>query len=254
VKKRLTIALASLALAASVSASAADPYGRNKTAGPAKSPEEIFGAARAFGLNPFTEPVRRGPYYVLRAFDRRGLEVRVVADAQFGDIISVSPVYAPRYDAGPRIIHVPQPGEYYDERADLPRRESGGIPRHQRGGYVTGEETIEPAPPPPARSREIERPQRRSEKPLPPPPKQRRTVLTEPPPPDPNRALSPIYPTPDFGAKLKSKSEAETESEIETKREADAGSEPAAETVTGAIPEDGEKFVPPDATDAPYRY
>ena len=46
---------------------------------------------RAHGLAPISEPVRRGPYYVLHANDPRGIEVRVVVDAQFGDILSVAP-------------------------------------------------------------------------------------------------------------------------------------------------------------------
>jgi hypothetical protein len=59
---------------------------------------------------PTTQALRRGPYYVLHAVNARGLEVRVVTDAQLGDIISISPLVLPRYDSGPRIIHVPQPG------------------------------------------------------------------------------------------------------------------------------------------------
>ena len=76
---------------------------------------DIVTAMRAMGLNPIGEPVRRGSYYVMHAYDPRGVEVRVVADAQFGDILSVVPAralntaYAPRYERGPRIIHVPQP-------------------------------------------------------------------------------------------------------------------------------------------------
>ena len=71
---------------------------------------------RALGLRPTTQALRRGPYYVLYAIDRRGLEMRVVADAQLGDIVSVAPMLAPRFNGGPRIIHVPQPGER-DDRA-----------------------------------------------------------------------------------------------------------------------------------------
>lgn len=51
---------------------------------------------------------------MLHALDTRGVELHVVADAYFGDILSVWPVRpdstAPDYVRVPRIIHVPQPG------------------------------------------------------------------------------------------------------------------------------------------------
>lgn len=56
-------------------------------------------------------PTRAPSADLLNAVDPRGTELRVVADAALGDIVSVTPIFAPRFDAGPRIIHVPQPGE-----------------------------------------------------------------------------------------------------------------------------------------------
>ena len=85
------------------------------TAADALPAYEIVTTVRAMGLNPISDPVRRGPYYVLHAYDPSGIEVRVVADAQFGDILYIAPAralntaYAPRYQRGPRIIHIPQP-------------------------------------------------------------------------------------------------------------------------------------------------
>jgi hypothetical protein len=73
--------------------------------------QDVLNSIRALGLRPFTQARRRGPYYVLHAYDPRGLEVRVVADAQFGDVVEIAPVLAPRYDSGPRIIHMPHPRE-----------------------------------------------------------------------------------------------------------------------------------------------
>ena len=110
-KKMLTIGLAATMLAATVSFATAGTYGR----GPASAAEmlpayEILTTVRALGYDPTTPAFRRGPYYVLHAYDRYGVKVRVVTDAQLGDIVSIRPVFAPRYDAGPRIIHV-QPGE-----------------------------------------------------------------------------------------------------------------------------------------------
>jgi len=72
-------------------------------------PYEINTIVRSMGLDPLTHPQRRGPYYVLDAVDPRGFEVRVVADARIGAVISVTPAAPARYNANPRIIHVPPP-------------------------------------------------------------------------------------------------------------------------------------------------
>jgi hypothetical protein len=72
---------------------------------------EIIASVRALGYVPITPAFRRGPFYVLHASDAYGTKLRVVADAQLGDIISIRQVFIPRYDAGPRIIHVPQRDE-----------------------------------------------------------------------------------------------------------------------------------------------
>jgi hypothetical protein len=116
-KKRLTIALAATLLAATTSFVAAGSN-RHQVAGvsdilsshQATLPaHEMFATVRALGFAPTTEAFRRGPYYVLHARDRYGFQVQVVADAQLGDIVSIAQIYVPQYDAGPRIIHVPQP-------------------------------------------------------------------------------------------------------------------------------------------------
>lgn len=75
-------------------------------------PQEIIAAVRETGLNPRSRPIRQGRYYVLHALDPRNIEMRVVVDPHFGDVLSVTParaaVYsAPRYDSGPRIINIP---------------------------------------------------------------------------------------------------------------------------------------------------
>jgi hypothetical protein len=178
-KKRLTIAIAATALAATItSLTAAGLYHRERAAAAdALSANEILNSVRALGLRPTTQALRRGPYYVLHAADARGAEVRVVADAQLGDIVSVTPLVAPSYDSGPRIIHVPQPGErddrtttYDDDRA-----------------AVTDDKNEPPSPPLPRA--------RTEPKSLGPP----RNLLSAPPPPA--GGLSPIYPTPKLRAK-----------------------------------------------------
>jgi len=99
------------------------------------------------GLDPISQPARRGTYYILHAYDPSGIEVRVVADAQFGDVLSVVPArtlnnfYAPHYQRGPRIIHVPQAGandsrdesslsDDDDETAAVPAQRDTAPPRH----------------------------------------------------------------------------------------------------------------------------
>ncbi len=58
----------------------------------AMPPYEVFTMLRSAGLDPVGAPARRGPNYVLRAFDRSDREVRVVVDARSGDILSVRPI------------------------------------------------------------------------------------------------------------------------------------------------------------------
>ncbi|MGC1466242.1 MAG: hypothetical protein WA792_10970 [Pseudolabrys sp.] len=89
-------------------------FGEQTVHADALPPNEIVTTVRGMGLSPTSQPQRRGQYYVLHATDPTGNEMRVVADAQFGDVLSVVPanaltgVYTPHYDNGPRIIHVPQ--------------------------------------------------------------------------------------------------------------------------------------------------
>lgn len=121
VQRKLTMGLlAGLALVAALSQ--ADANGRRQYAEPSAASgvvprDEILTTLRNIGLDPIGRPVLRGPYYVLHAYDPSGTEMRVVADAQFGDVLSVDPtdiwsgwydLYAPRYSRAPRIIHVPQ--------------------------------------------------------------------------------------------------------------------------------------------------
>jgi len=85
-------------------------------------PDDILSTVRFMGFYPTTEAVLRGPYYVLHANDPRGIEMRIVADAQFGDILSIEPalvldqVYPLFYYRGPLIIHVPPDNGRNQER------------------------------------------------------------------------------------------------------------------------------------------
>ena len=158
--------------------------------------DEILVTASQMGLVPAGKPLRRGPYYVFHAYDRRGLEVRVVADAQLGDILSVVPagpvaLVSPK-DRPPRIIHVPQPGE-----------SNASVPDRDKPEADSDADEDDAAPPP---RRVLPKPQSRQETPAPrrdlskePSAADRRTMLNAP-PPSPN-SLTPIYPTPRFTEK-----------------------------------------------------
>ena len=146
--KTVTIVLAVAALAASLPLVVAGSFNNEPvTAAGALPAYEIVTTVRAMGLNPISDAVRRGPYYVLHAYDPAGVEVRVVADAQFGDILSVTPAralegaYAPNYQRGPRIIHVPRGGE--------PRASTGD--RREIAPPEDDDVQITPPPPPPRR-------------------------------------------------------------------------------------------------------
>jgi hypothetical protein len=158
VKRGLTIGLAIAALGIAAPLAVSSPR-EPVTAAEALPAYEVLTTVREMGLHPTTQAVRRGPYYVLHAVDTLGVEMRVVVDAEFGDILSVAPVrpYAGvSYRRGPRIIDVPQPG---DDSLGPDDRDNAG-------------------PPPPAK------PRRRS---------------AAPPPAHAEEGPSPIYPTPKFG-------------------------------------------------------
>jgi hypothetical protein len=101
-------------------------------------PYEIMSIVRSTGLAPLTRPMRRGPYYVLVAVDRAGRQMRVVVDAQLGDIVNMRPAMAttaygpelgrpygppaavPPGPVGPTVAYGPHP--YGDAQASMPPR------------------------------------------------------------------------------------------------------------------------------------
>lgn len=181
-KRGLTIGLAIAALGAAVPrVSAGTAPGEPVTAADAMPAYEILTTVRELGLDPISQPLRRGPYYVLHAIDPLGVEMRVVADAHLGDILSVTLArpydFVPYYFNGPRIIEVP-PSSYGDTVV-------APAPRHHR--------------------RAKPRTKRRSE--APPAPAQHRPVLSAPPSPH-AAGPSPIYPTPKYGVADRDKAEA----------------------------------------------
>jgi hypothetical protein len=156
--------------------------------------DEILVTASQMGLVPAGKPLRRGPYYVFHAYDRRGLEVRVVADALLGDILSVVPagpiaLVSPK-DRPPRIIHVPQPGE---SNASVPDRDEPEADSDADEDDAAPPRRVLPKAP--SRQETPAVPRRDLSKAE----ADRRTMLDVP-PPSPN-SLTPIYPTPRFTEK-----------------------------------------------------
>jgi hypothetical protein len=102
--RTLSIAVAGFALLALVSA----PAGAGDPAR-AEGGYDLAARLRVLGLAPQGEALRRGPYDVVYVVDGRGRTLRVVADEEAGEIISIVPVQgASLSHVRPHIIHVPQ--------------------------------------------------------------------------------------------------------------------------------------------------
>jgi len=120
------------------------------------------------------QPIRRGAYYVLHAISAEGIELRVVADAQLDDILSIEVArpliaYTPYYVRAPHVIHVNEDGtEEIDSRTgdDAPKG---------REQDVQPQKLIVPAPPAVAPPRDAK--------------------------------LSPVRPLPHFGARIITKAD-----------------------------------------------
>ena len=83
------------------------------------APPDILASVTYLGLNPKGDPVQRGPYYVMHAYDRAGIELQLVVDAQFGDVLFMAPALnanlTPPYVRTARIIQV-EPPESADQQ------------------------------------------------------------------------------------------------------------------------------------------
>lgn len=178
---------------------------------------ELFTRLRMLELEPQGEPVRRGPYYVLHAADTRGHILRVVADAELGDILSIAPARAPlwRPHGAPRIIHVPDaldspearldgedwpddvPADIEEEtRAPASARPQRHVRSPQRKAAIAPPRREVARKPAAAVPAEPSQPAAQPE----PAPLERRNVLTAPPAEAAARdPLTPVYPTPRFG-------------------------------------------------------
>ena len=158
----------SLTVSASVSAQPASPNYPGPVA--ALPPHEILTSVRSTGLEPLSRPMRFGPAYSLRAADAAGREVRVIADARTGRILTVDPVLFPRYVGPPppngrppgRIAAVPDGHSPNSRIATLPPGAegpppggpaAGGLPAVQAPAAVAPRPAAQAGPPPLPRPR-----------------------------------------------------------------------------------------------------
>jgi hypothetical protein len=115
-------------------------------------PRAVVGLVRASGFEPITRPVRQGRRYVLRAIDPVGTDVRIVVDAELGEILSARPLdpLAPRYRLGAPVIVAP-PYARDPQLANIPpetdiaRGASG-----QKGRAPAGMPSVSGTPAPPS--------------------------------------------------------------------------------------------------------
>jgi hypothetical protein len=122
---------------------AAPMYPPAPMADAALPPYEVMSIVRSTGLTPMTRPMRRGPYYVLVAVDRFGRQLRVVVDAQLGDVVNLRPAFAASY--GP---NGPDPGPAMPPGAGRPNPDNAlASPPRQPAARALGD--IGPTPLPP---------------------------------------------------------------------------------------------------------
>ncbi len=183
-KRAATVLIAVVGFAAPITLYAADSRYLEPVTADAMPADEILTRVRALSLDPIGEPLRRGSYYIVHAYDRRGAEMRVVADVHYGDVISVTPADPVSRAQGPgtvgvaRIIHIPAPGE---ENASI---DSGDAPVADKAA------SDRPAP-----AQRVVTPRRRPFSSAAPTPT---GVARSAPPPGDDDSPSPVYPTPRF--------------------------------------------------------
>lgn len=133
--------------------------------GEALPPFEVTTIVRSAGMDPLHRPVWKGGYYVVRAINPYGEEVRVIIHGRNGRIVSIQPVDSQDIDIarpGPRGAY-PVPdydddGEFYDEggRRLVPPRLSPPVISAPRTKPQTRQAAIDPATLPLPRPKPVE--------------------------------------------------------------------------------------------------
>jgi hypothetical protein len=198
-KKQLAIwaGLWLIGLGAAGTAGAQAVYAGPGLSDPALPPYEIMSIVRSTGLAPLTRPMRRGPYYVLVAVDRVGRQMRVVVDAQLGDIVNLRPAlaagsYGPELGRpyGPPGVAAPPDTAGATGYGARPDPRSSGDPRlgdPYAAQHPNAENTLPPTPPRSIPNARVNAPPPSAAAPPPNAPPPTRVAVAEPalPPPPP---------------------------------------------------------------------
>jgi hypothetical protein len=114
------------------------PYGPDRYGPVAVSPYAITATLRAYGLRPVTQPLQTGRYIVVRAIDPDGQLIRVLINADYGNVVQVTPLpLAPIYADRAYRPYGPYPYRPYEGRPYEPD------PRY---GAARPDLKVEPAP------------------------------------------------------------------------------------------------------------
>jgi hypothetical protein len=151
--KRAIAAGGLIVLALAAGAQAQPAYVGPRAYQPAVPPYEVDAIVRSAGLVPLAPPARRGSAYVLAATDRYGRHVRVVVDAEVGEIISVRPMlaaapYGAPVHGAPSVVYVPRgdPPPPVPPRS-VPSARLAGVPPVASPADPMTTGAIPPAPP-----------------------------------------------------------------------------------------------------------
>jgi hypothetical protein len=151
VRKQLAVAgLLLLAFASADIARAQLMYPPAPMPDTALPPYEVMSIVRSTGLTPMTRPMRRGPYYILVAVDRFGRQLRVVVDAQLGDVVNLRPAFAAYGPNGlpPVGAPAPDPGPATPSNAVRPNADNALASPPPRPPAAHTLSDVGPVPPP----------------------------------------------------------------------------------------------------------
>jgi hypothetical protein len=141
VKPRIFYAAVTVLVVAVTAPAMAEPMRMAQGAPDVLPTHEIVTIVRSTGLTPLDRPLRRGTTYVLRAVGANGREMRVVVDARYGDILSVTPTVSASRAPAPDVRMGPYepigPGGYL-----APERPARGV--YQSGPPIDDDDDDEP--------------------------------------------------------------------------------------------------------------
>jgi hypothetical protein len=103
--------------------------GGSALADPMLAPTDVVGILYSKGFRPISRPMPHGLNYEVQALDSRGVPVRVLVDARFGEVLSVRPRSGPSPAGNPRSeMAVPAVGQHRTTALRPPARVGGQRP------------------------------------------------------------------------------------------------------------------------------